>query len=140
MAWLGPHSLELVAMCDMQSSEGHSLHTFSQDRDLREKWIRAVKRQRKDWEGPSPSSLLYSKHFEPGCFVTEGSHYRDKYGIPSKKRLKSDAVPTKFPKPTHGSKPAAAPPSRPAAEKQQRKAVSNIYLLAIAIKLCINGY
>ena len=61
----------------------------------------------------------------------------DKFGIPSKKCLKPDAVPTIFPKPTHGSKPAATHPSRPAAEKRQCQAVSNI---AIAIKLCINGY
>jgi len=33
-------------MCDTQSSEGYnSLYTFSQDRDLREKWIRAVKKR-----------------------------------------------------------------------------------------------
>ena len=70
----------------------------------------------------------------------EGSRYRDKFGIPSKKRLKPDAVPTIFPKPTHGSEPAATPPSRPAAEKQLRQAVSNIYLIGIVIKLCINGY
>ena len=98
-----------VAMCDAQSSERYSLHTFPpQDRDLHEKWIRAVKRQRKDWEGPSPSSLLCSKHFEPDCFVIEGSRYRDKLGIPSKKRLKPDAVPTIY-KPTHGSEPATDP-------------------------------
>ena len=106
-----------VAMCDTQSSEGYSLHTFPQNRDLREKWIEAVKRQRKNWEGPSPSSLLCSKHFEPDCFVMEGSRYRDEFGIPSKTCLEPGAVPTIFHKPTHGSEPAATPPSRPAAEK-----------------------
>lgn len=115
----------VAAGCDTKNSEGYSLHTFPKDRDLREKWTRAVKRQRKNWDGPSKYSLLCSKHFEADCFVTEGSRYRDEVGLPTKKRLKPDAVPTIFPRPIHGDGRPATPPPRLAAEKRQRQAVSN---------------
>ena len=115
----------VAAGCDTKNSEGYSLHTFPRDRDLREKWIRAVKRQRSNWDGPSKYSLLCSKHFEPDCFVTEGSRYRDEVGIPTKKRLKPDAVPTIFPRSIHGGGRPRTPPPRLAAQKRQRQAVSN---------------
>ena len=75
--------------------------------------------------GPSKYSLLCSKHFEADCFVTEGSRYRDEVGLPTKKRLKPDAVLTIFPHPIHGDGKPATPPPRLAAEKRQRQAVSN---------------
>ena len=92
----------IAAGCNTKDSEGYSLHTFPRDKELRDKWIRAVKRQRSNWDGPSKYSLLCSKHFEPDCFKTEGSRYRDEVGIPAKKRLKPDAVPTIFPLSIHG--------------------------------------
>ena len=44
------------------------------------------------------------KAFRAGLlqFVTEGSRYRDEAGMPVKKRLKPDAVPTIFPLSIHG--------------------------------------
>ena len=107
----------VAAGCDTKNSEGYSLHTFSQDRDLREKLTRAVKQQRKNWDSPSKYSLLCSKHFEVDCFVTEGSCYRDEVGLPTKKRLKPDAVPTIFPRPIHGDGRPVTPSPRLAAEK-----------------------
>ena len=56
------------------------------------------KRQRSNWDGPSSSSQLCSKHFEDHCFVTEGVRYRESMGVPALKRLKPDAVPTIFPR------------------------------------------
>ena len=116
----------IAAGCNTKDSEGYSLHTFPRNKELRDKWIRAVKRQRSNWDGPSKYSLLYSKHFEPDCFKTEGSRYRDEVGIPAKKRLKLDAVPTIFPLSIHdgSSGRSKTPPPRLAAQKRQRQAVS----------------
>ena len=84
------------------------------------------KQHRRNWEGPTANSLLCSKHFEQECFAVEGSRYRDAVGIPAKKRLKPDAIPTIFPKLIHGgSSTPTAPTQRPTSEKRQRKAVSN---------------
>ena len=116
----------IAAGCNTKDSEGYSLHTFPRNKELRDKWIRAVKRQRSNWDGPSKYSLLCSKHFEPNCFKTEGSRYRDEVGIPAKKRLKPDAVPTIFPLSIHGGSTGRSktPPPRLAAQKRQRQAVS----------------
>ena len=116
----------IAAGCNTKDSEGYSLHAFPRDKELRDKWIRAVKRQRSNWDGPSKYSLLCSKHFEPNCFKTEGSRYRDEVGIPAKKRLKPDAVPTIFPLSIHGGSTGRSktPPTRLAAQKRQRQAVS----------------
>ena len=92
----------VAAGYNTKDSEGFSLHTFPRNKELRDKWIRGVKRQRSNWDGPSKYSLLCSKHFEPDCFVTEGSRYRDEARMPVKKRLKPDAVPTTFPLSIHG--------------------------------------
>ena len=58
--------------------------------------------------------------------MTEGSRYRDEVGIPAKKRLKPDAVPTIFPLSIHGGGTGRprTPPPRLAAQKRQRQAVS----------------
>ena len=70
-------------------------------------------------------SVLCSKHFETDCFVAEGSRYRDEMGIPAKKRLKPDAIPTIFPKSIYGGSSApSAPSQRPTSERRQRKSVS----------------
>ena len=87
----------IAAGCNTAGGEGYSLHGFPRDADVRAKWVRAVKRQRSNWDGPTAGSLLCSKHFEPHCFVTEGVRYCEDVGIPAKKRLKLDAVPTIFP-------------------------------------------
>ena len=84
----------VAAGCNTSSGEGYSLHAFPRDEDLRKKWTRAVKQHRRNWEGPTANSLLCSKHFEQECFAVEGSRYRDAVGIPAKKRLKPDAIPT----------------------------------------------
>ena len=88
----------VAAGCDTKSGMGYSLHGFPQNEALRKKWVLAVKRQRSNWDGPSSSSQLCSKHFEDHCFVTEGVRYRESMGVPALKRLKPDAVPTLFPR------------------------------------------
>ena len=117
----------IAAGCSTSSGEGHSLHAFPRDDSMRKKWIRAIKQQRSNWDGPSSSSLLCSKHFEPECFALEGARYRDAVGIPAKKRLKPDAVPTIFKRSIHsGSSGGSVPSCRPASEKRQRKSVSSM--------------
>ena len=129
----------VAAGCSTSSGEGYSLHLFPRDESLRKKWVRAVKQQRSSWDGPTASSLLRSKHFEPECFALEGIRYRDAVGIPAKKRLKPDALPTIFPRSIHGGSSGPTTPShRPTSEKRQRKAVSNMKDISIAI--IINSY
>ena len=73
----------VAAGCDTVSGMGYSLHSFPKDETTRRKWRSAVKRQRVNWDGPSSSSLLCSKHFMEDCFVTEGVRYRDALGVSS---------------------------------------------------------
>ena len=86
----------IAAGCDGVGGKDYSLHKFPKDEEIRKKWIRAVKEQRSNWKGPSPYSLLCSKHFTEDCFITEGVRFRDDLGMPTAKRLKPDAVPTLF--------------------------------------------
>ena len=106
----------VAAGCNTVSGDGYGLHGFPHDQDLCAKWIRAVKRQRSNWDGPSMHSMLYSKHFKPKCFVT-GVHYRDAIRLPMKKRLKPDAMPTVFPRLIHSGGRPRTPPLKPVAEK-----------------------
>ena len=62
----------VAAEYDTVSGMGYSLHSFPKDKTTRRKWTSTVKRQRDNLDGPSPSSLLCSKHFKEDCFVTEG--------------------------------------------------------------------
>ena len=114
--------------CNTVSGEGYSLHALPRDEGLRAKWIQGIKRQRSNWEGPSVHSLLCSKHVEPNSFASKGVHYRDAIGLPTKKCLKPDAIPTIFPCSIHSGKRPTTPPSGLAAEKRQRQAVSSIVM------------
>ena len=66
----------VAADCKSVSGMGMdcSFHKFPGDdhEEICKKWIGAVKRQRVNWKGPSPSSQLCSEHFKADCFVTEG--------------------------------------------------------------------
>jgi len=70
-------------------------------------------------------SVFCSMHFEPGCFALKGSRYWDAVGIPAKKCLKPDTVPTIFPRLIHGGSSApSALSQRLTSEKRHHKAVS----------------
>ena len=84
----------VAAGCSTSTVEGYSLHECLRDDSTRAKWTRAVKRFRGNWDGPSASSVLCSKHFEPECFLVEGIRYRDSMGIPAKHRLNPVLVPS----------------------------------------------
>ena len=115
----------VAAGCDTKSGMGYSLHLFPQNEELRKKWIRAVKRQRSNWDGPSSSSHLCSKHFEDHCFITDGVRYREAMGVPTVKRLKPDAIPTIFPRYIHYLGGACRTShTRPSSIRRQQRSVS----------------
>lgn len=64
-------------------------------------------------------AILQTKYFEPGCFITEGVHYHDDIGLPTKKCLKRSAIPSLLPLPIHKSGKPSTPPPRQAAQKRQ---------------------
>ena len=115
----------VAAGCDTKSGMGYSLHGFlRQDEVLRRKWVRAVKRQISNWEGPSSSLQLCSKHFEDHCFVTEGVRYREAMGVPTVKRVKPDAVPTIFPRLIDYLESRSSTPTiRPLSERRKQRSV-----------------
>ena len=86
----------VAAGCNTVSGEGYSLYAFPRDESLCAKWIRGIKQQRSNWEGPSAHSLLCSKHVEPDSFASKGVHYPDAIGLPTKKCLKPDTIPMIF--------------------------------------------
>ena len=71
---------------------GNVIEWFQHYEALRRKWINVVKCQRSNWDGPSSSSLLCSKHFKEDSFVTEGVQFHEALGVPAQKRLKTDEV------------------------------------------------
>lgn len=112
----------VAAGCSVVGGQGHSLHTFPADEAVRRRWVSAVKRQRRDWNGPSSHSRLCSKHFAEDSFATEGVRFRDQMGIPFLKRLKSGAVPTIFTRSwdlLEGS--SSAPTSRPLSKRREQR-------------------
>ena len=128
----------IIAGCNTEGKQGHSLHHFPNDEATRAKWVKAVHGQRLNWKGNLDGSLICSMHFEPECFDTE-SRNREKMGLPAKKPcLIPGAIPTIFPKPestecsSSDSKPSTLP-CRPASERRQRKAVSIIFQLSYII-------
>ena len=59
-----------AAGCDSVGGKVCSLDKFPHDEAIRKKWIKAIKQQRSSWDGPSPHSLLCSKHFVDDCSLS----------------------------------------------------------------------
>ncbi|XP_022112186.1 zinc finger and BTB domain-containing protein 47-like [Acanthaster planci] len=97
--------------CSKTSKDGVSLHSFPADPTYRTIWEDKVKLTRPNWSGPSSSSKLCSDHFEPSCFES-GLEYL--FGISVKKRLKPEAIPTKF-------APAGKEKTKPRNERRKPK-------------------
>ena len=82
----------------------------------------AVKLQRVGQKGPTAGSVLCSKHYELHNYITEEVWYHDTVGIPAKKRLKPNAIPTIFPKPDgDNSQPTSYTFAKTSFEKQKAK-------------------
>ena len=116
----------IAAGCNTVSGKGYSSHKFPRNESLCTKWTCAVKLQRTSWKGPTAYSVLFSKHFEADCFITEGVRYCDAVGLPAKKQIKPHGIPTIFPKPDVGSNQLITSSQRPASERRKRKAVSTL--------------
>ena len=112
----------IASGCNTVSKEGYRLHEFPCDYGCCAKWKHTVKLQDVRWKGPIAGSVLCSKHFKPNCFKTEGVQYCDTDGIPAKKQLKPNAIPTIFPKPNGGSSQPTTGLQRPALEGRKQKA------------------
>ena len=116
----------VAAGCNTTSGMGYSLHSFTKDETLRRKWVSAVKLQRNNWDSPSSSSLLCSKHFKEECFVI-GVRFCDALEIPAQKHLKTDAVPTIFVRSVDNvaaGSSTSTPSSRPLSERREQRLVS----------------
>ena len=121
----------IAAGCDTVSGKGYSFHKFPKNETLRRRWVSAVKRQRSNWNGPLADSQLCSKHFMEDCFVTEGIRFCDEMGIPTLKRLKSDAVPTIFARSVdnlQASISQSPTTGRPLSQRIQQRQKKNIYI------------
>ncbi|KAI1888757.1 hypothetical protein AGOR_G00172010 [Albula goreensis] len=96
----------VIGGCYNRPTSEISLYKFpSQEKDpsLHQTWIRAVKKTRQGWGGPTPGSVICSAHFGDECFKqrTTSSLAQKRVahnGIPSRKRrtLEPDAIPTVF--------------------------------------------
>ena len=114
----------IAAGCNTTSGMGYSLHPFLKHKNLRKKWISAVKHQRSNWDIPSSSSLLCSKHFKKDCKVFD---FYEALGVTAQKQLKTHAVPTVFTKFTDyvdASSSCYTPCSQQLSERREQRLVS----------------
>ena len=105
----------IAAGCSTVSGNCYSLHEFPCDESLCAKWTRTIKLQQASWKGPTPCSVLCSKHFKADCFIT------GECGNVTllEKRLKPNAISTIFPKPDVGCSKPTAPLQRLALERRK---------------------
>jgi hypothetical protein len=89
----------IVFGCSNTQEKGVSLFKFPKESKLRKAWTLQVQRTRDKWKGPSKYSAICCEHFTDECFELT-SLTSKKIGLKMKQRLKSDAVPTIFPRPT----------------------------------------
>ena len=88
----------VAANCSNKKSPTVSLFNFPKDPKLHQKWIKNVQRTRAVWKGPTPNSVLCSKHFESSCFEP-CYDLAAKAGIKIRRKLKPGAIPTIFKRP-----------------------------------------
>ena len=85
----------VAAGCSNTPSDRVSLF---KDRFLRNQWEKQVQRTRAQWKA-TDHSYLCSEHFTEACFEAD-SALAAQFGIKKRRRLKADAVPTIFPRPS----------------------------------------
>lgn len=90
----------VAAGCSNTNKDGVSLFLFPRDQVLLGQWTKQVCRTRAKWN-PTKYSVLCSKHFTADCFE-EDSSIAASFGMEKRKRLKVDAVPTLFERPSTG--------------------------------------
>lgn len=108
--------------CHNSNQKGFSLFQFPADEKLKKAWILQVQKTRDKWHGPTKNSAVCSEHFTEDCFEPM-SVMSKKMGMKMRQRLKPDAIPTIFKRPS-------ATPKRLrvslAAEKRERARVSKL--------------
>ena len=96
--------------CSKSTNDGVSLFQFPKDDSLKRKWTKQVQRTRAGWPGACATTVLCCDHFEKDC-LEDSCHLSATFGIKKLARLKPNAIPTIFPRPSsrqpHGSKAAA---------------------------------
>ena len=90
----------VAAGCSNTHRDGVSLHKFPKDASLRQQWVRQVQRTRADWKEPSEHSVVCSAHFAEPCFEPDSALALAMGLEKRKKKLKPDAVPTLFDRPS----------------------------------------
>ena len=95
----------VAAGCSNTYSENVSLFKFPKDPVLQRKWVKQVQRTRAQWSGPSEHSVLCSDHFDVSCFEPD-SGLASQMGIQKQIRLKADAIPTVFERPSASGGPS----------------------------------
>lgn len=85
--------------CSNTTKNGVSLFQFPKGAKLRNTWTAQVKKTRAMWKGPTANSAVCSEHFSPECFDITSATAK-KLGFKMKARLKPDAIPTIFPRPS----------------------------------------
>ena len=110
----------VVFGCTNTQKKGVSLFKFPEDSKLKKAWTQQVQRTRDKWKGPSAYSAVCSEHFTENCFEVS-SLVSKQMGLKMKQRLKPDAIPTIFARPTaHKPKRLSS-----AYEKRERARVSS---------------
>ena len=92
----------VAAGCKSTSNDGISFFKFPSNPSLRQQWTRQVERTRDRWSGPSKHSVLCATHFTQDCFEPD-SAIAATMGLNKRRRLRSNAVPTVFERPSGGS-------------------------------------
>ena len=113
----------VVAGCLNTPGEGISLYKFPSNPALLEKWVKQVQRTRAQWT-VTKYSFICSEHFTEDSFEVD-STIAATFGIAKKRRLKSDAVPTIFHRPSTSSAIAVGPSTGVRATVQTRKRTSD---------------
>lgn len=88
----------VAAGCSNTHSDRVSLFKFPRDGTLRQRWEKQVQRTRAQWKA-TDQSFLCSDHFTEDCFEVD-SALAAQFGMKKRRRLKPDAIPTIFPRPS----------------------------------------
>ena len=91
----------VAAGCSNTNADGVSLYKFPKNEALRSQWIKQMQRFRAEWTATA-YSVLCSKHFSDDCFEP-ASQIAATFGMQKSRRLKPDAIPTLFDRPSLSS-------------------------------------
>ena len=129
----------VAAGCSNTYNENVSMFHFPKESVLRREWVKQVQRTRAQWPGPSEHSVLCSDHFDVSCFEQD-SELASQMGIQKRIRLKADAIPTVFERPSVSSAPSlhsqasVASPSNRLSRKRTSSSASHADVISLKTK------